>query len=39
MDPIDLSAKLNTMAGPVHACIYFTPEPTEEPGPTAEPAG
>ena len=30
MEPIELSAKLNTTAGPVHACVYFTPEPTEE---------
>lgn len=30
MEPIELSAKLNTMAGPVHGFIYFAPEATEE---------
>lgn len=30
MDAIELSAKLNTMAGPVHGFIYFAPEATEE---------
>ena len=29
MEPIELSAKLNTMAGPVHGFIYFAPEATE----------
>ena len=30
MEPIELSAKLNTMTGPVHGFIYFAPEATEE---------
>lgn len=30
MEPIELSAKLNTMVGPVHGFIYFAPEAGEE---------
>lgn len=30
MDTIELTAKLNTMTGPVHGFIYFAPEATEE---------
>lgn len=30
MERLELSAKLNTMAGPVHGFIYFAPEASEE---------
>lgn len=30
MEPIELSAKLNTMVSPVHGFIYFAPEAAEE---------